>query len=177
MNEVPSYVVERFEQHMEEEFGDDWLRLPSEVRRLLVQAEYLRSVLHQSVDTDWAPVALHYARAVETQLRLIGESLDKRRLNNALNEGFVFRKAIIEKFRNAFQRPDFLKLATEAGLPNAKSLAALGPRLDHLLKNYRNPAVHDAEPLSPVKAMEMRKLILASGVTQQGILWQLARVE
>ena len=178
MTNAPVYVVEHFEKQLEQEFAGDWRRLSAEVRRLLIQAEYLRSVLHQSVDTDWAPVALHYARAVETQLRLeIGPSLDKRRLNERLNGGFDFRKAIIEKFRNAFQRPDFVKLANEANLPGAKSLAALGPKLDHLLRNYRNPTVHDPEPLSPVKAMEMRKLILAPGVTEPGILWQLASME
>ena len=176
LNNAPAYIVESFEKQLEQEFGNHWPRLSPEVRRLLVQAEYLRSVLHQSVDTDWAPVALHYVRAVETQLRLIGESLDVRRLNETLNSGFPFRRAIIEKFRNVFQRSDFVEVASKAGLPGAKSLAEMGPRLDHLLKNYRNPAVHDAEPFSPVKAMEMRKLILAVDDPQKGILWQLNHI-
>ena len=175
LDSSPSYVVERYEEQLAKELGVDWQRLSLEVRRLLVQAEFLRSLLHRAVDTDWAPVALHYVRAVETQLRLVGAGLDSRKLNKTLNAGFPFRKAIIEGFRNAFQRPDFAKLAANAGLPSANLLAALGPKLHHLLNNYRNPVVHDAEPFSPVKAMEMRKLILATHQAEEGLLWQLTR--
>lgn len=168
---TPDYIIKKREQRLAQELGEGWHRLPIEVRRLLVQAEYLRSVLHRAVDADWAPAVLQYVRAIETLLRELGKKLDAQNLPNEWNRGYRYATSNIEAFRNLFQRPQFAQLAGAAGLSGGALMAELGPRLDKIIRNYRNPAVHGAEPMSPVKVMELRNMLLGSGDRSGELLW------
>lgn len=168
---TPDYIIKEREQRLAQELGKGWHRLPIDVRRLLIQAEYLRSVLHRAVDADWAPAVLQYVRAIETLLRMLGKKLDARNLHIEWNSGYSYARANIERFRNLFQNPQIVQLAGAAGLSGGALMAELGPRLDEIIKSYRNPAVHGAEPMSPVKVTELRNMLFGSGDPGGDLLW------
>jgi hypothetical protein len=174
LNEVPAYVTERYGQQLAREAGGSWQELPVEVQRLLIQAEYLRSVLHRAVDTDWAPVVLHYVRAIETQLRALGRRLDEAGLQRAMNRRYRFSTGRIETFRDLFRDSDFVDKARAQGLADAALMTQLGPNLDRVVRDYRTPAVHGSEPVSPIKVQELRALMFG-GPPGGGLLTEIAK--
>ncbi len=173
LGRIRSYKVEALEAPLAREFADRWMQLPRAVQRLIKQAEYVRSVFQDVVDADWAPVVVQYIRAAETLLRRLGEQLDAKKVHEKLNNGYPLAKANIEGFRNLFQKPQFVQFAEAAGVANSVSIATLGPELDGVVRNYRNPAVHGPEPTSPVKGMELRDFLLETKNRRVGLLWKI----
>lgn len=173
MNKTPHYIIEAHEEALVTTYGSNWYALPREVRRLLIQAEYLRSLL-SSTDADRSPVVLQYIRAIETMLRrTLGPALD-RAFGRDARESFT--RSNVEEFRTQFMRPQFSGLATLGGLSQAVGIAALGPTLDLLVRDYRNPAVHGAEASTADKAKELREVVLGSKAEGEGLIWKIARL-
>jgi len=164
---TPKRIVEASRKRLAEEYGDRWERLPAEVQRLVAQAEFLRSTLETVVDSDWAPVVVQYARALETLLqRGLGPSLDE-----ALGPKYSYTKARLETFRDLFDSPQFAGLR---GLPGADRMRDLSLPLHDVIRNYRTPAVHGAEPMSPVKADELLRRLLGTESQRVGLVWEIA---
>lgn len=164
---TPKRIVEASRRRLAEEYGNRWEQLPAEVQRLVAQAEFHRSMLETVVDGDWAPVIAQYARALETLLqRGLGPRLDK-----VLKPEYSYTKARLEHFRNRFDSSQFAGLR---GLPGADRMRDLGPALDDVIRNYRTPAVHGAEPMSAVKADELRRRLLGTDDQRLGLLWEIS---
>jgi hypothetical protein len=167
LQSTPKPIVEASRKRLAEEYGNRWEQLPAEVQRLVAQAEFLRLTLQTVVDGDWAPVIAQYARALETLL----QSKLGPRLDEVLKPKYSYSKARLEHFRNCFDSQQFAGLR---GLPGADRMRDLGCPLDDFIRNYRTPAVHGAEPMSPVKADEMRRRLLGTDDQRLGLLWEIS---
>jgi len=167
LESAPKRMVEASRKRLAEEYGDSWDGLPLEVQRLVIQADFLRSMFETVVDADWAPVVLQYARALETLLQKgLGARLDK-----ALKPEYSYTRARLEHFRNLFNSPQFAGLK---GLPGADRMRDLGRPLDDVIRNYRTRAAHGAEPVSAVKADEMVLRLLGPEAQRVGLVWEIA---
>jgi len=163
------YVLDSYEGRLALELGSGWYQLPTEVRRMIIQAEHLRHLLQGAVDSDWAPVVLQYVRALESHLRTLGPRLDE-----AFRRDHPYARANIGAFRRLFAEPQFVQFAVAHGLSTGALMAELAPDLDRVVKSYRNPAVHGAEPTSPVKVEELRRLLIGTEAHRPGLLWRVA---
>jgi hypothetical protein len=92
--------------------------------------------------------------------------------DSAFWRGYSYSNAIIERFRDLFLEPGFEAMAKAMHVPMASDLAAIGVVLQEITGTYRNPAVHGAEPLSPVHARELRTILLGN----DGLLWRVHQV-
>jgi len=168
LNLTPVYVFDGHEKVLLEELGHRFEALPQPVRRLVVQSEYLRSILHRAVDSDWSPVVLQLVRAVETELRVgLGPQLD-----SLLQPRYLYTRANIEAFVRLFRGPELNSKSRLLGSGRVSALKQVGSELDTILKDYRNPAVHSPNVASPVTSMELRRLVLGDD-KDVGLLWRI----
>lgn len=172
---TPEESLADAERKLYEEMGSIWESLGGDVRRMLQQAEILRPVLSERRGIDWAPVILHYSRALELHLhRQLRKDLIAGLVNQSRTDARPREAARLQEQATTWSIGDYGSQLAKVADKSANPRAArdFSRRLRDFAREYRNPAVHAGEFIDPERARHARDLVIA----QNGLLAELGRL-